>query len=238
MGRGVKLDQAVAALAEADLDTFERELTNFQEKKRELEEALKVHIDERGGLRRQIEDMEHNEETSSLRLDFHAKREQLGHLSRSWAIHTLAHTLVEEARRYYERERQPGVIAEAEKIFAGVTDNHYTHVRAPLDGSGVYIQTDRGERRDLGELSRGTAEQLYFAIRLGLIREFGRSTEPLPVIMDDIMVNFDKHRAQQTVQALAEFARNHQVILLTCHEATETLFRNSGTECCMMSLSE
>ena len=49
----------------------------------------------------------------------------------------------------------------------------------------------------MDELSRGTGEQLYLALRFGLIEEFAGQAEPLPVVMDDILVNFDVERARR-----------------------------------------
>jgi len=65
-------------------------------------------------------------------------------------------------------------------------------------------------------------------MRLGLIAQYEQNAEPLPVIMDDILVNFDDERGPLAVQALAEFARNRQVIVMTCHESTRELYRRAG----------
>jgi uncharacterized protein YhaN len=66
-------------------------------------------------------------------------------------------------------------------------------------------------------LSTGTREQLYLAIRLAYIRHYCREAEPLPIVMDDVLVNFDDRRAKQTMEVLAEVAAEVQIIFLTCH---------------------
>ena len=43
-------------------------------------------------------------------------------------------------------------------------------------------------------LSRGTAEQLYLALRLGLVDQLGEVGSGLPVLMDDVLVNFSPDR--------------------------------------------
>ncbi|MDA0710621.1 MAG: hypothetical protein O3B73_10485, partial [bacterium] len=65
---------------------------------------------------------------------------------------------------------------------------------------------------------------------MGLIREFGRNARVLPVIMDDITVNFDPERAAHAVAALRELSEKHQVIVFTCHPATRDLFENLDAE--------
>jgi uncharacterized protein YhaN len=65
-------------------------------------------------------------------------------------------------------------------------------------------------------------------MRLGLIAQYEQNAEPLPVIMDDILVNFDDDRGPLAVKALAEFARDRQVIVMTCHQNTLELYRQAG----------
>ena len=77
-----------------------------------------------------------------------------------------------------------------------------------------------GRPRPLTELSRGTAEQLYLAMRFAFIDEYVEHSEPVPVLMDDVLVNFDAERSRAASEAIVEFSRNHQVLLLTCHEQT------------------
>jgi len=61
------------------------------------------------------------------------------------------------------------------------------------------------------------ADQVYLAIRLGLAREFGRHSEPLPVILDDVLVKFDPSRRLNSARVILEFAREQQVLLFSCH---------------------
>ncbi|MBW1806426.1 MAG: hypothetical protein JRJ06_08715, partial [Deltaproteobacteria bacterium] len=77
---------------------------------------------------------------------------------------------------------------------------------------------------------RGTAEQLYLSLRFGFIREFSRRSNPLPVIMDEILVNFDPRRAKATVKGIFELSREHQVLFFTCHPDTAELFKEADTD--------
>ena len=83
-----------------------------------------------------------------------------------------------------------------------------------------------GGRRRPGHLSRGTSEQLYLCVRLGLASEVGNRAEPLPLVMDDVLVNFDSSRARAMAIELRAFAERHQVLIFTCHSFTRDLFRS------------
>jgi uncharacterized protein YhaN len=64
------------------------------------------------------------------------------------------------------------------------------------------------------ELSRGTKEQLFLAVRISRIKEI---MPALPVILDDSFVNFDIAHTKNTVKALIELSKTHQIFVLTCH---------------------
>ena len=66
-------------------------------------------------------------------------------------------------------------------------------------------------------LSRGTAEQLYLSMRLALVREYANHVDPLPVVFDDIFVNFDPERSRTSFKAIRDLCSTHQVLLFTCH---------------------
>lgn len=81
-----------------------------------------------------------------------------------------------------------------------------------------------GRRRAPEHLSRATREQLYLALRFGLVREFGQREEPLPVIVDEVLVNFDPQRARAAAEAFAQLAHETQVMVFTCHPWIAELF--------------
>jgi len=143
-----------------------------------------------------------------------------------YVVVTLAVRLLDSTRERYERERQPAVVRNAARIFSVMTDGRYTDVRAPLDGSGITVLAADGTIRPTSELSRGTAEQLYLALRVGLIGSLGEQGRWLPVFMDDVVVNFDPQRRAGAIEAVAELATMRQVLFFTCHpETADALMR-------------
>jgi uncharacterized protein YhaN len=73
-------------------------------------------------------------------------------------------------------------------------------------------------------LSDGTADQLFLALRLaGIEKNLEKLVEPLPVILDDILINFDDDRALSTLRCLADFSSKTQVILFTHHKHLQKL---------------
>ena len=78
------------------------------------------------------------------------------------------------------------------------------------------------------QLSRGTREQLYLAFRLAVIQDFGETRGALPLVVDDILVNFDLERTRGTLKLLSRLSEHHQVIAFTCHPWMRECFEAEG----------
>lgn len=75
------------------------------------------------------------------------------------------------------------------------------------------------------QLSRGTMEQVYFALRMA-VGDVLCSQEPLPVVLDDVFVMYDERRLMETLQWL--IGHKHQVLLFTCHKREEEILNAYG----------
>ena len=78
------------------------------------------------------------------------------------------------------------------------------------------------------QLSTGTREQLFLALRMAYVAEACREREPLPVLVDDALVNFDRERAGRALDAFAALGADTQVLYLTCHPHLAELARDVG----------
>ncbi len=171
-----------------------------------------------GGLKRSVEGMLRD---ASVSVERQRREDLLGSLdekARDWAVYTVARHLLHTSRQAYESAHRPAVIGIAERHFAAWTEGRFTRILAPMGSVIEAVQRSDGERVALDALSMGTAQQLYLAIRFGLLEHFAQNAEPLPVVMDDILVNFDPVRAEHAAASIRELARTHQVIYFTCHQ--------------------
>ena len=207
---------------------LERELQEVKvEGHQRLGEVLAKKLQENGRVEQQIQDLEHNERLSSVMLDRQTLLSQLDQQSQRWAIRTICQHFLDKARQVYERERQPAILREASKFFAIMTNNRYMRIIVPLGEMRLAVETDKGTFRPTDVLSRGTAEQLYLAMRLAFIREYAQHAGPLPIVIDDILVNFDPGRAKATIKVLGVLAATHQVLVFTCHPHVRRWFEET-----------
>ncbi len=195
---------------EAAFETAQTELS-------ELEKRLVQARHESGRVEERINMMEHSEERSRALSRQETILARIDEAAEQWAVITLCQALLEETRKIYETERQPEVLRQASFFFNVMTEGRYARVIAPLDGGDIQVERADGARLSPQLLSRGTAEQLYLAMRLALIREYANHVDPLPVVFDDIFVNFDPGRSRTTFKAIRDLCTTHQVLLFTCH---------------------
>lgn len=99
------------------------------------------------------------------------------------------------------------------EILSQLTGGTYTHV-AMDESMNITIQTIH-RSIELHQLSRGTLEQVYFALRMAA-GEVLCGLEPMPVILDDVFPMYDDRRLRAALEWLGE--HKEQVILFTCHK--------------------
>ncbi len=78
---------------------------------------------------------------------------------------------------------------------------------------------------ETSDLSKGTLDQLYFAVRYALL-EFLSPGDGSPLILDDALVHWDPNRRAATLELLDEISEKRQVLLFTC-EGSASEFADS-----------
>ena len=229
-GPGEALERLKADLSETEPQSIAEEIGALELERDNADAEISERSTERGSINTELEGLVGEEESSRLRMERHVLLEQIRVHARDWARLTLAQSLLDEARRKFERERQPGVVRHAETFFTRITDGRYRQVYAPLGEQTITVTDADGQAKQPSELSRGTREQLFLSLRFGLIRELGQRTEPLPVVVDEILVNFDPDRALRAAAAFTELSESNQVLVFTCHPTVVDLFVNAASD--------
>lgn len=204
-----------------ELDQVSHQLEELSEEKDRMHETI-------GETRNQLERLASNDEMLVKQGELEVKKQNLRDCAKEWAVAKLALTVLESAKKQYEENRQPGVLKSAEKVFSEITGGKYPRIIKPLDEDEVFIQNEKGVQKKVSEMSRGTREQLYLGMRLGLIEEYESRSEPLPIVMDDVLVNFDDPRKARVIETLKRFAESRQILVLTCHKASLEAYLSAG----------
>jgi uncharacterized protein YhaN len=203
-------------LRQADSLELQSEKEELADRLRILSESLPRADQEVGSLTLQLGQMAQDEKLGDLLQEQSVLEEQLQETMKRWAGLVISRHLMEAARGVYERERQPQVIREADRFLGFMTGDRYRLVSSLGDDS-VQLEDRSLKRKERIHWSAGLADQVYLSVRLGLAREFSRHAEPLPVILDDVLIKFDPKRRRGAARVILEFSREQQVLLFTCH---------------------
>lgn len=215
----------------AKLDEVEEERQRLARQIKELDEERARELSSAETVRRSLKVREQETVALERGQELEGLRAQLGDAVDQWAPLALARHLMEAARIRFEKNQQPQLLVEAGRIFEQLTLGEYVQLTRSV-GSTTELQAipKTGLAKLPSEMSTGTREQLYLAIRLAYLKQYSERAEPLPLVMDDVLVNFDEDRAKQTLRVLSEFSKSHQILFLTCHRRMVELVQSIRPE--------
>ncbi|NQV29162.1 MAG: hypothetical protein HQ518_32820, partial [Rhodopirellula sp.] len=232
------VDTFLSELEESDTDTLPLKLAECQRRHHEVDasrdEALRLETEARNALL----SMDGTSRAAALQLEQESSYARLGSAVDRLAPLVLAQTLLKRAIERFEKEHQPAMLSEVGRLLSRMTAGRYIDIHRRLDEAGtMLVEQSNGKLKTPDQLSTGTREQLYLAIRLAYVQHYCRDSEPLPLIMDDILVNFDDRRAKNTLEVLFDLPDDIQVLFLTCHEHMAELIRKLRPDSTPIELS-
>ncbi len=133
----------------------------------------------------------------------------------------LAAVLLGSAVDRYREETQGPLIRRVAEIFPALTAGSFAAVAIDYDAKGqpilVGVRAD-GERVGVDGLSDGTRDQLYLALRVASLELHAAAADPLPLVADDLFINFDEERSAAGLEMLSRLAMQMQVMFFTHHK--------------------
>ncbi len=218
-----KLNQFLQSLHSSSRTTVEEQLGELERQLRDMKDQLEQLREQRVQLKTRIDHLASGETLSEFNYQYHRMAGELEEYAREWAVTVVTQHVMQKAMEVYEREKQPAVLKQASRYLQTITGGRYIRVLAPLNENKIEVERVDGRRLEPVYLSRGTVEQLYLAMRFALVEEYGNHII-LPMILDDIFVNFDPVRTKQAIRAVQEVASQRQVFFFSCHPHISQLF--------------
>lgn len=157
--------------------------------------------------------------------------EQIRQAVQRWRVLAVTAIMLEAIRQIYETERQPETLSEASQYLERFTEGKYVRIWTPLSSDVLRVDAADGQSMPLDLLSQGTREAVFLSLRLALSAAYSRRGAVLPLVLDDVLVNFDLRRAKAAASVLRDFANaGHQMLMFTCHQHIMQIFEAAGVE--------
>jgi uncharacterized protein YhaN len=157
-----------------------------------------------------------------------------------WLALRFAEAVLGRELERYRAAHQGPLLARASELYRRLTLGSFERLLADYGkGDDIVLRCERadGSRLDLDALSTGSRDQLYLALRLATVEHWVERAEPLPMVLDDVLVHFDDERARAALRVLAEVAEKTQVLFFTHHRRIEELATEAIPEAQLTRLS-
>jgi hypothetical protein len=134
-------------------------------------------------------------------------------------LQTAARLLKWSIEKFRETKQGP-MLSKASTIFKGLTMDSFGRLLVDSEGDTPRLFGVRpsGEQVDVTGMSEGARDQLYLALRLAALELQIDQGVSMPLIADDLFINFDDRRAAAGLKVLGDLSRNMQVVFLTHHD--------------------
>jgi uncharacterized protein YhaN len=209
-----------ATSLEARRDQCRQRLAAIQQQLREL-------LEKRGRVSEQLDALAADRQLAAKYLDLAVIDKRLEDAIGRWQVLAATCRILDMIRTTYEQHRQPETLQEASGYLDRLTQGRYHRVWTPLGEHALRVDDAEGHSLPAESLSRGTREQLFLSLRLALASSYARRGAAAPLILDDVLVNFDAERAKAAAAVLRDFAAaGHQLLIFTCHEHILKLFKS------------
>lgn len=216
----------------ADSNTLS-ELKNKQVTENERKERLTEEIEQ---LRSQIalllvkqEQLEASGLVSDLKLQTEMQKERVKETAKKWASIQMVKQVIKNKLERHKKIELPRLLETAGEFFRPLTDGSYQTIYFSETDDSIMVMHRDGTVYHAEELSQGTCEQLYTAIRfaLAVTRQDGSK---LPFQLDDSFVHFDQERLKRVLHVLYDLTEGgRQILYFTCHDHVKDAFHSSQT---------
>jgi len=221
LGAGATVEEFVTEAQKVDPDGIDgqieklsQEIKALNEEKSELDQTIGEERNELSKMDGSARAAELAEETQRIlaRLETDAVR---------YARFRLASAVLAQAIERYREKHQGPILKRTNELFTHLTLGSFEGIRVEFDDQGnpVLVGVRPGGKEMVGVegMSDGTTDQLYLALRLASLEAYLEKNEPIPFIVDDILIKFDNERATAALEVLSQLAGKTQVIFFTHH---------------------
>lgn len=200
-----------SAVVEARLVAIEQEIEELGARRDELSQEV-------GAKESEIRSAELDTAAVTAREDIELIKGQVKALVRDYAAARLGSIVVRRAMERYRKLHENPLLARANELFGRITLGDFVELIVDHDDQegAVLVGRQRDKKlKRVGQMSSGTREQLFLALRIAAIERYVATAGPVPVVFDDAFLESDEERSEKIFESLAELAASTQVIVLT-----------------------
>ena len=225
IGSGYSLEELIRQSAQADPAEIRQQINELQQ-----EENQSVHAIERNAAQASENEHSKNElvQTQAAYLDDAVLESRFAEAERLAARYVrikAQEIALDWIVERFRQENQAPIMLIAARIFETITRGKYCELTTTENNRGVpqllcVRMNAEGDREEvkLENLSSGTRDQLFLALRFAAIEHFIDQGQVMPLIADDLLINSDDERAKVIFGLFKDLSKKTQILFFTHHE--------------------
>lgn len=198
-----------------------KQLELLQEETNQIKIELNTMALQQKEVKRQLEYL------SELEEEHEELRQEYTELMKYNDTINLAKEEIEKAYIEMKETVTPKFTQNLSNIISRISNGKYQKVNFD-EQKGIIVETEKGSYILAENLSMGTVDQLYLALRLGAVKEI--ETEPLPILLDEAFAYYDEERLENILQFLDTEYANRQIIILTCTNREKQILQRNNVQ--------
>ncbi len=221
LARGQAVDVFLERVRAEDVETFPQRKGTLQSLKQERKAAIEEVQDRWYTLNSQKQALDAGgDAAANFRQNAELCAAKLQEDAARYVRLRLAMYFLESQIERFRKENQGPLLEKSGRVFKHITQGAFSGLGAEFNSDDTPVLV--GLRPDgsvvpIEGMSDGTRDQLYLALRLAALDHYLEEHEPMPLILDDLLITFDDHRAGAILEQLAGLARRTQIFLFTHH---------------------
>jgi uncharacterized protein YhaN len=230
-----KTIEAFAELVEAqEHDELDHTIAQQQERQAELEKQSRQQNQIIGGLEKELQAIDGSDQAAELNQSLQFLTGKIEREAQRYARLKIAAMILQRAIDHYRQQNESPVLQLACDAFAELTCGRYNGLAPEYDEKGRsklfgtrILESGQTDWVPAEAMSDGTADAVFLAMRLASLQHQLASGRPIPVVIDDCLIQLDDERAAAAMKRLSKLSEQTQVILFTHHEHLADVARNA-----------
>jgi len=234
-GDGLSIEELEKEAGESDIDAIEGELERVSSELQVLQANRDALRDQRQTIQNEIRAKDGSAMAANASEEAEQQLATMVSGIEQYLRLQIAALILEQRIEDYRKKNQAPVLARAGELFSKLTLRSYSNLRDELNDDGKPILLGvrpNDEEVPIVGMSDGSRDQLYLSLRLATLEQHLNKGEPMPFVVDDILIGFDDNRTRVCLEVLAELAASTQVLLFTHHrrvlELADTIVAKAG----------
>ena len=221
IGNGLSIEEMKEELAKLDLDFIDSEIAELKAELADLEEKRAEQNQLFGVCKKEYDEKIKGHSYAAVQAaeERESVLAELAELADQFIQKKLAAFVLQKGIEHFRSANQNPILTRASHLFSRLTLGSFEGLTVDYNDKDeeVLYGLRNSEKIGIDAMSDGTKDQLYLSLRVASIERYCEENEPIPFIVDDILVHFDNERSKMTLSILKELATKTQIIFFTHH---------------------